>query len=235
MVSVSPRQKRKKKKGVRRTQYHRNSDRGVDRHGTNVVAADVVAASYGQPCAELADETLPVVRNCSTGYNQPTGTERLETAAEALANRSAVLPAPAGIRAVRGHRFPPLLDGLDSRDWTLRDDRPPRSGKWHAGGAYCRHHSSVDYWPVDRRLPFDAVPQRQFHSHWPTHVRCPDLFFAFFACGERCCCCCYCHYYYDDIGKRSKFLVAAFHHAFNDSFRGRKFKLKYNKTPFFSF
>lgn len=88
----------------------------------------VVAPSYERHCGELADENPPAVRNCSKGCNQPTGTERLQTvvvaaAAAVVANRLAVLPAPAGIPGVAGGGGFGLvlllrlfLDGPNSRD-----------------------------------------------------------------------------------------------------------------------
>lgn len=91
----------------------------------------VVAPSYERHCGELADENPPAVRNCSKGCNQPTGTERLQTvvvvvaaAAAVVANRLAVLPAPAGISGVAGGGggfglvllLRLFLDGPNSRD-----------------------------------------------------------------------------------------------------------------------
>jgi hypothetical protein len=102
----------------------------VDRYSTNVVAVVVVvddvvvvAPSYEQHCGELADENPPAVRNCSKGYNQPSGTERQQqtevgvvVAAAAVANRLAVLPAPAGIQGGGFGLALLFLDGLNSRD-----------------------------------------------------------------------------------------------------------------------
>ena len=83
------------------------------------MAVVVVAPSYEQHCVKLADENPPVARNCSKGCNQPTGTEQLQTvvvaAAAVVANRLAVLPAPAGIQGGGGFVLL-FLDGLNSRD-----------------------------------------------------------------------------------------------------------------------
>jgi hypothetical protein len=86
------------------------------------VAVVVVAPSYEQHCVKLADENPPVARNCSKGCNQTTGTEQLQTvvvvaaaAAAVVANRLAVLPAPAGIQGGGGFVLL-FLDGLNSRD-----------------------------------------------------------------------------------------------------------------------
>ena len=123
---------------------NRNSDREVDRYSA---VDDIVAPSNER----LADENPRVARNCSTGCNQPT----------VVANRLLVVLPAAGTGGGFGQE-----DGLDSRDWTLRDDRPPRSGKWHAGGVYSRDCLSSD----DRLLP--SLP---FHSHWPTLDRYDDF------------------------------------------------------------
>jgi hypothetical protein len=128
------RSKNKKRRWTTTTKYHRNSDIEVDRYSTNVVVVVVVdvvvAPSYERHCGELADENPPAVRNCSKGCNQPTGTERLQTvvvvaaAAAVVANRLAVLPAPAGISGVAGGGggfglvllLRLFLDGPNSRD-----------------------------------------------------------------------------------------------------------------------